>query len=819
MQQDRFIPTLPDTDRPRAARTIKPLVTAIFSATLALQGTLVAPLFFSRACAWADGGEQTFTIPAGPLGQALGRYASQAGVVLSFDASLTEGKRSSGLQGRYDTATGFARLLEGSGLNARFIDEKTVRLEKSAEINSAINLDAMTVVDNQLGTITENTKSYTPGVIASATRLVLTPRETPQSVTVITRQHMDDFNLTSIDKVMEHTPGVTVTTYDSDRSEYYARGFPITNFQYDGIPIIRNPAYSSGNTMSDMIAYDRIEIIKGASGLTTGAGSPGATLNLVRKKPTAEFSGHATAEAGRWDNYRTQWDIGGPLNEEGNIRGRVVGAFQDRQSFQDHYKRQTRAYYGILEVDLAPETLLTFGADYNKTIPTGSSWGGVPIFDSNNKEIHVSRSFNPGADWSAYEQYSHSFFTQLDHHFDNGWVSRAYYTYQVNGYDAQLGSIYYSPNANTGTATLGSGKYTGKAKSHALEVYASGPFELFGREHELVIGASAYRNHWKGNDFNFRSPTVDNFYNWSGDIQKPDWGQVRTRNDRLTNQRAVYATVRFKPTDDLALILGSRVTNYHMTRDYNVRNTGEVTPFAGMVYDLNDNFSAYASYTEIFSPTTFIYSDANGNLLPLEKGDSYEAGIKGEWFNGRLNASLAYFEIREDNRAEETGYDYVNYRSIYEAVKAKTKGIELEVSGELAPGWNIQAGYTHKVIRRDKDNHKLSTEEPENLFKLYTTYRLPGKLNKLTIGGGANYQGTTWRDIYNYSYDLVQHRQEAFWLVNLMGKYQVTDKLSATLNINNLFDKYYYSNIGFGSNATQSYGDPRNMMLTTRWDF
>ncbi|WP_061288239.1 TonB-dependent siderophore receptor [Azotobacter vinelandii] len=781
---------------------------------------LTASLLLASAV-YAQEVAYTLDIPAQALDQALNALAGQTGRRILFATDIAEGHSAPALHGSLTVEQALQRLLGGSNLAMRKTDDGSYVVFAQAA-GEAMGLDVMTVVDNQLGTITETSKSYTPGTIATATRLVLSPRETPQTVTVVTRQHMDDFNLTNIDEVLQHAPGVTVGGLDSERSQYYSRGFPITNFQYDGIPMMRNAAYSSGNTLSDMAIYDRIEVLKGATGLVTGAGGAGATLNFVRKKPTYEFQAHITGEAGSWDNYRTEWDVSGSLNASGSVRGRAVAAYQDKKSFQDHYDRNTSVYYGILEMDLTSETLLTLGFDYQDNKPKGSSWGGVPIFDSKGDEVSVSRSFNPGADWSRWEQYTRTFFTQLEHNFSNGWVGRGQYNYQVNGYDAKLGSMLSSPDVDNGYRTsLTAGQYRGDTVNHAIEVYASGPFQWLGREHELVVGASAYRTHWKGKSYYGYSAEngglIENFYKADGHIAEPDWGAISARQDELTNQRALYFTARFRPTDDLALILGGRVTDYHLSRDSHARDSGKVVPFAGITYDLNDTWSLYASYTSIFLPNS--YKDSSGSLLEPDEGDSYEAGIKGEWFKGRLNASLAYFEIREDDRPEWAGYDYETNQDVYEGLKAKTKGIEAEISGELAPGWNIQAGYTYKTIRRDDDNKKITTEEPEHLFKVYTTYRLPGRLNQFTVGGGATYQGTTWMEVSNPAKDYAaeQYHQEAYWLVNLMGRYQVTENLSTTLNINNLFDKYYYTNIGFYS--TKAYGEPRNMMLTTRWDF
>ncbi|MBB3101885.1 TonB-dependent siderophore receptor [Azomonas macrocytogenes] len=537
-------------------------------------------------------------------------------------------------------------------------------------------------------------------------------------------------------------------------------------------------------------------------------------------KPTYEFSGHFSGNVGRWDNYRGEVDVGGPLNESGSIRGRLAGSFQDQQSFLDHYKRINKAYYGIMEFDLSPQDMWTIGFDYNKSIPTGSGQAGIAIYDSEGNRTHAGRSFNTGAKWSAHEQYSQSIFTQWDRDYDNGWKSRVYYTFQVNGYDSEVGTAYGRPNVSDGNSSyLSAGQFRGKTKSHAAEAYASGPFQLFGREHELVLGVSYYRNHWKGKDWwNYTTSgttTIPDYYAWTGEIQKPDWGRPSRHVDQLTQQRAGYITFRFKPTDDLAVIAGTRVTNYHMTRDYNVRDTGEMTPFAGIVYDLNDNYSLYASYTRIFMPTNL--RDRNDQILKADRGNSYEAGLKGEWFNGRLNASIAYFEIREDDRAIYTDYDITANREIYTTAKAKTRGFEMELSGELFPRWNIQTGFTHKISRQDDTGEKVSTFEPQDLFKLYTTYQLSGKLNGLMIGGGAEYHGSTWQAVTNPIQGTVQNHQNPYWLASLMAQYKFTENLSTTLNITNLFDKHYFTNIG--TYSTQEYGDPRNLILTTRWNF
>lgn len=773
----------------------------------------------------ASGSEHAYSIAPGSLDAVLGSFGQQSGGMIAVDSSLTTGMRSSGLSGNFAVDEGLQRLLAPLGLQAVTDGDGYRVVARPAQGNGELQLQATQVTSNQLGTITEGSGSYTPGTIATATRMVLTPRQTPQSITVITRQHMDDFGLNSIDEVMRHTPGITVSTFDSERTNYYARGFSVENFQYDGIPTLRNSAYSSGQTLSDMAIYDRVEILKGATGLLTGAGAPGATINLIRKKPTREFKASIDVGAGSWDNYRTQVDVSGPLTDSGNIRGRAVAAYQDKHSFMDRYERKTGVYFGTLEADLSDDTLLTLGFDYQNNDPHASGWSGSrPLFDRNGERIDVKRSYNNGANWSRWEQTTQSVFATLEHSFANGWVGKGQLTHQVNSYDAPLGSVMSGPFPATGLSSIYANKFTGNTRTDAADAYFSGPFSLAGREHELVIGASASSAHWQGKDYGnptFLSANVIDFWNFDGKTTEPDWGAPTQYNDTTTRQTAGYISARFNLTDDLNLLLGTRLANYWLTGDYHTTETGRLVPYVGVTYDLNDNFTAYASYTDIFMPQTY-NRDRNNKVLEPDEGKNYEVGIKGEFYGGRLNTSLAYFEVHESNRAEpdaEYNADPTNPSILYASVgtKAKAKGFEAEMSGELAPGWQAQAGFTHKVIR-GSDDEKISTWEPEDQLSLYTTYKFKGPLDRLTIGGGARWQNRSWQNIYNRAKDQNQDfSQDAYWLVDAMAKYQVSEHLSTTLNVNNLFDKQYYTNIGFYNTAY--YGDPRNVMVNTRWDF
>ena len=289
---------------------------------------------------------RNYRIAAGSLVSVLNSFAEQSGIFIAGHNNLAAGKTSPGLNGSYTPASGLQRLLQGSGLQAAAQGNNGYVLEPIPANSGALELGATTISGQGLGATTEDTHSYTTGSMASATGLPLSMRETPQSVTVITRQQMDDQGSNNIADTLRRAPGVSVQNYDSERWEFSSRGLPITNFQYDGVNSTYDGVYDYGTTSTDMAVYDHLEIIKGSAGLLSGSGDPSATVNLIRKKPTAQFQGHVDLGAGSWGNYRSELDVSGPLTDSGNVRARAVMVYQDKHSFMDHYEGKTNVYYG-----------------------------------------------------------------------------------------------------------------------------------------------------------------------------------------------------------------------------------------------------------------------------------------------------------------------------------------------------------------------------------------------------------------------------------------------------------------------------------------
>ncbi len=796
------------------------LATALGMAILPLSTT------WSFAVAAESEATRSYDIPAGPLDGALGYFASEAGVVLSFEADQAKNIITKGLKGHYTTKQGFEVLLQGTSLQAVEVQSGRFTL-KAAPVSQLQKSSVDTLPEVKIAAradrdgTTEDTRSYQAKYTSTATKLALSPRETPQTIAVVSRKQMDDFGMTSVDDALKTASGVFVYERGANGNDYYSRGFAMQS-QYDGMLNPTGISDSNRNPLIDNAFLDRVEVLQGATGLLNGAGSPGGTINLVRKRPTHEFQARAEVQLGSWDQRRLVGDVSGSLSESGNVRGRLVALVDDSNSFIDHAFNNKQGIYGVLEADITPTTLLTASVQYQKD--QGRNHLGVP-YASNGRDAGLNRS---------------SFFGNPDSHNDKGytlytlgleqklfddWRLKATYmrgmTDVYQSKDSWL-SGQLNPATGAGLSLFQNVKLTRDMQSDALDVYASGPATFFGRTHELTVGmnGSKLRSTTKGTDYMLAATIPDAYAFDPASIVTPASGGTYGSDD-VTRQHGMFAVGRFNLSDTLKMILGSRVSWYSYTDlsgTARQSESGVVTPYAGLVYDLDDEYSIYTSYTDIFKPQDF--RNASGGRVDPVVGRNYEAGIKGELLNKQLNIAAALFRLEQTNLARvDTSvlFDPSNIcqGSCYKAAdKIVSEGIDLSVNGEIAEGWNVSAGYTYvysEFANGEQKGNRYMTTLPKHSLSLVSYYRIPS--TDWSLGGNIR----TYSQIYNHDATDYDIKRSGLTVVGLSAKYQINKKTELNLIVNNLFDRRYYATVDSLNYTT--FAEPRKMMANVRYQF
>lgn len=680
-------------------------------------------------------GAVSLQIAPQPLDKALNALALQSGTRIVFPTALTENRATSGVSGTLGVEQALQKLLAGTGLDAQPTAEGGYTIVQGrTQVLPQVTVTAGT----ERSVLTEGTGSLTTaGPVTAATGMNLKLRETPQSVSVITRQRMDDQQLNSVADVLEQSPGMHVVKMGPKVGGYNqsitARGYAVGAYTVDGVTTPSQAWANSGLPgifSMDTAIYDSVAIVRGATGLLTGSGDPSASINLTRKRPTGEFRGSIEAGAGRWDQYRLVADLGGPLNEAATLRARVVGAYGESKSWIERYESDQHMLYGIVEADVAENTMLTLTLEHGKEKSNAADNGTnfAPIY-TDGTPTSFSRRSGAIPEWGVWDHERTTVTAGLDHAFSEDWQAKVNYSYTERDLFYRRGMIDgINPDHTAGRAQAL--QNATQAEVHALDVRINGVYQFLGKQHDLAMGFSAS----KVRDEVLDKSVLDHRFNEIPVINgrpqyiEPDWeaGSGCGCSVQDTQQSGFYFSTRLRPMDDLSVILGSRWSNWKYTNKRlsshpgydpakpfldNRKHNGVFVPYAGVVYDLNSNFSVYGSYTEIFKPQN--RKDVSGSLLDPEEGKNYEIGLKGEWLNGGLNAALALFETRKDNlaiadsgnRTPEGAQAYIAHDS------TKTKGWELELAGEIAPGWSVQGGYT-RVLSRDSSGNRLNTLHP-----------------------------------------------------------------------------------------------------------
>ncbi|WP_442113806.1 TonB-dependent siderophore receptor [Pseudomonas sp. NUPR-001] len=799
--------------------------------------------------------DRQYSIEAQALDAAILEWSAISGIQLFADGQLTRDLTSTAVRGYYTPAAALTQLLRGTGLNFTLAQNNQAYLYKQEGEGSAVKLDATTIESQGLGNTTENTGSYTTGTTIVGSKVAQSIKEVPHSVSVVTRQRIEDQNLTTLTDALDKTTGVTLQKNGASGSSlgndtnFFSRGFAVSNIQFDGgAPMDTSISGYGSISQLDLAQYDHVEFLRGVDGLYSGSGNPGGSINLVRKRALDHNQLKFSTSAGSWDTYRTELDATGPLTQAGNIRGRLGMAYQNNKFFYDVANMEKHLFYGSLEFDLSPNTLLTIGGSYQESEGI-SNFGGLPRY-KNGDDIGLSRKTAFVTTWDTVHDKTKQAYLKLDHNFNEDWVWTSDLTYMDMDRDANSlfanGAV--DPVTLQGPIWLHFPAKTGLERK-GINSYFKGGFDMFDLRHDVLLGADyshadGYTVQRWGND-NFLPVNIF-------DLERPaDLGSLPNKTDDNTTEKyGYYGMTRLSLSDSTKLILGARVATYKY-RDVEVffddfgnvlddpapyhrrfKEKGVTTPYAGLTYDLTTQWTTYVSYAETYKPQ-FLQQAYPNQTLDAATSKNYEVGLKGLIFDDKVNTSFAVYRIEQEGAAiQDPRYPlaFGAYNCCFlNQGKVISEGFDAEISGEVLTGLELFAGYTynHTIDKANDDSRAIyAAVTPKHLFKLWGTYRLPGDLEKWKAGMGVTAQSSNGRsgtvNAFNPDSGQYDGAAEAFkfiqagyaiWSSSL--EYQIDKNWSATVNANNIFDKKYYQTVGTSANGN-FYGEPRNFTLTLR---
>ncbi len=645
-----------------------------------------------------------------------------------------------------------------------------------------------------------------------ATGLSLAIKETPQSISLVSRDLMDNFGINNLNDALKLATGIQVEAWETNRTNYMSRGFEIKNTQIDGVGMPNSWGIVTGEM--DTFAYENLEVIRGANGLLTGVGNASGTINYVRKRPTNEQEGSLGVSAGSFDFMRVQADYSTPFTESGDWAGRVVVAAEDEGSHLRDYENDRVFLYGVVDGQLTENSTVAVGYSHQQNQSTGNFWGALVLEYSDGTQAEFPRDSSTSQNWTMWDTTDETAFVEYVYNWSENWNSKLTYNYRTSESEDKLFYVYAGSTGldrETGLGLIGwPGNWPEEDEANLIDFSVNGKLNFWGREHQLVLGYSRgdsdYYSSQRPADFSEPAFGPTPAFPYDGDvIPEPVWGEKVLRSSNFQTLERIYGSVKLDITDKFTSILGFNSAEYH--RDgvsYTVpfdQTERELSPYVGLTYEVTERALVYASYSDIYQPQD--QKDIQREYLDPSQGVNYEVGVKVE-ISDKLLATLARFKADQKSLATYAGeFEGTSY---YEGVDVYSEGTELELIGQLTEYDQLTLGFTALQLEGE-DGHAIYKWIPRETINFTYSTQL-SRYPQLRVGLGGKYQSSIAKDGTIL-------RQQSFTTFNAFATWDVTDAIDLQLNVNNLTNEKYLTslyNVGY-------YSAPTNYSVGINWQF
>ena len=652
-----------------------------------------------------------------------------------------------------------------------------------------------TVLAQDTSSTKEETVVVTSQMQSGATKLETPDIETPQSVSIVTRQQYEEQGATSMRQAVGYTPGVYANQIGaSNRFDYIVlRGFSdgsLDNIYLDGLKMMGD-TNSHSSLVVDPWFLDSIEVVRGPASVLYGRSSPGGIVALNSRKPSFDPGGEIKVFAGNNNQRGAAFDVTGPVDDNDRVAVRLTGMTRYADSQFDPLKEERYALMPSLTWRITDSTRLDLMA-YLHRDPEGGSHSGLPYEGTvvPHAGQKISNTFYEGEDdYDKYDRRENMVGYNFEHAFDSGWSVRQKLRYlhtKVN-----LNQVYAAGWLNDTELNRGYSGSDEKMNAITLDNQLDGSVETGPVNHRLLMGVDYQRRSNNVAGYYGAFPAIDAFNPVYG--ADPDYITQYSSEKHKLEQTGIYVQDQMS-LNKWRLTLGGRhdqvkVTNVNKLNDTSdTLDQGHYSSRAALLYLFDNGIAPYVSYSTAFTPTSF--TDENGKILEPMKGKQWEAGLKFEPEGTQTMYSASVFRINQKNIAtKEEPTD--PYRSIGEI---ESEGVELEAVGQLTDSLRLQAAYTYTDIRYKKsspeEQGKRAVYAPRNQASAWLSYDVKsGPLDGLTVGSGVRYVNGITSDRQN------THTLPSYTLVDLAVGYDLSKVglkgLSAQVNVNNLTDKSY----------------------------